>query len=82
MSKRTGVFDVKLDVQNVGLGGNTKNKKKDMTIEKALKTVSMQMRMSGLRERTISDYNLHVNHFSNVTKSIYLSDITANEINV
>ena len=80
MSKRTGVFDVKLDLQNLVLGDNPKSKKKDMTIEKVLKTVSMQMRVSGLRERTISDYNLHVNHFSKVTKSIYLSDKTTNEI--
>lgn len=44
MSKRTGVFDVKLDLQNVVLGDNPIAKKKDMTIDKALKTVSMQMR--------------------------------------
>ena len=80
MSKRTGVFDVKIDLQNVVFGDNPKAKKKDMTIEKALKTVSMQMKVSGLRERTISDYNLHVNHFCKITSSVYLSDITTNEI--
>ena len=80
MSKRTGVFDVRLDLQKVGLGDNPKSKKKDMTIEKVLKTVSMQMRVSGLRERTISDYNLHVNHFCKITSSVNLSDITTNEI--
>ena len=58
MSKRTGMFDVKLDLQNMVLSENSKAKKKDMTIEKVLTTVSMQMRVSGLRERTISDYNL------------------------
>ena len=52
------MFDVKIDLQNMVLGENSKAKKKDMTIEKVLTTVSMQMRVSGLCERTISDYNL------------------------
>lgn len=80
MTKRKGVFDVKLDLPSVELDDKPNAKKKEMTIEKVLQTVSMQMKVSGLRERTISDYKLHVNHFCKITGSIYLSDITTNEI--
>ena len=38
------------------------------------------MKVSGLRERTIKDYNLHVIHFCKLTEVIYLSDITTNEV--
>ena len=80
MSKKTGIFDVSVDLRNMVVGESPKPKRKDFTVEKALKTVSMQMKVSRLRERTIKDYNLHVNHFCKVTEVIYLSDITTNEV--
>ena len=80
MTKRKGIFDVQIDLPSMELDDKPKAKKKDMTIEKAIQTVSMQMKVSGLRERTISDYNLHVDHFCKITGTIYLSDITTNEI--
>lgn len=80
MSKKTGVFDVNLDLNELLIGSDNHSKKIELSLEKALKTVTMQMKVSGLRERTISDYNLHVNHFAEITNVEYLSDISTNKI--
>ncbi len=80
MTKRTGVFDVQLDLNQIVLGekATTKRKPKSnlMTIEKAVQTITKQMEVSGFRERTMSDYNLHMNHFCEITGSTYLNEIT------
>ncbi|MCH6267199.1 site-specific integrase [Bacillus sp. FJAT-50051] len=43
---------------------------------KALDTITRQMKVSGNRSRTISDYVLQVNHFQKITGVKYVSDIT------
>ncbi|TDL77397.1 site-specific integrase [Rhodococcus qingshengii] len=51
-----------------------------MTINQALATISRQMEISGNRPRTISDYSIHVNHFTDTNRLTYLSEITAESI--
>lgn len=57
-----------------------KSLKQGMTIEKALATLNKQMRVSGLRERTIKDYNLYTKQFCLITGVTHLSDITSEKI--
>jgi site-specific recombinase XerD len=51
-----------------------------LTIDKALAVVTRQMRLSGLRDRTIDDYNLYVNRFKHEMDLVYLDEITADSI--
>ncbi|MCD2337376.1 tyrosine-type recombinase/integrase [Bacillus cereus] len=51
-----------------------------LTIEKALSTVIRQMRATGLRDRTISDYELHIGHFMRVTGAQFLQELTVEHI--
>ncbi|MGB6779751.1 MAG: site-specific integrase [Planococcus citreus] len=81
MSKRSGVFDVAIDVRNLLEGEPLqKSKGSTMTAEKAITVITKQMQVSGFRERTIKDYRLHWNHFLTVTKLVYLTDITTEVI--
>ena len=64
----------------VQLDETGKSLKQEMTIEKALTTLNKQMRVSGLRERTIKDYNLYIKQFCLITGVTYLSDITTEKI--
>ncbi|MEH7693232.1 site-specific integrase [Bacillus altitudinis] len=49
-------------------------------ISNALDVITRQMKVSGNRSRTISDYVLHVEHFQSVTNVKYVGNITANSI--
>lgn len=51
-----------------------------LTIEQALTTVTRQMTSLGYRKRTISDYDMHVNHFRVKSGITYLHEITAKDI--
>ncbi|EOQ26094.1 hypothetical protein CN338_16800 [Bacillus cereus] len=52
----------------------------NLTIDKALEIVVRQMNVTGLRERTIDDYYLHVNHFMKITDTQYLEELNVNHI--
>ncbi|MBE1557037.1 site-specific recombinase XerD [Filibacter limicola] len=82
MSNKTGVFDVELNLQDVMLSSSTIHQKKSnsMEIEKALETVLRQMRITGFRSRTISDYSLHMSKFQQLTGIKYLDEITTDTI--
>lgn len=93
MTKKKGLLDVKVDVKGLlgGVQNNSSNvsKKKEklvavpsnsITITDALDTITRQMRVSGYRSRTISDYILHVEHLESVTKVRYVAEISANTI--
>lgn len=56
------------------------NRKSALSIEKALEIVVRQMRVSGLRERTILDYETYVYDFIAKTEIEYLIAIDANAI--
>lgn len=51
-----------------------------LTIEQALTTVTRQMKSLGYRERTIRDYDMHVNHFREKSGIMYLHEITSKDI--
>ena len=95
MTKRKGLFDIDVDVKglleelpNSSLTApkvkNTNdyyvNYTESMLISQALEVITRQMRVSGNRSRTISDYVLHVEHFQGITHTKYIEDITANTI--
>ncbi len=80
MTKRKGLLDVDVDVKGLLNGltitSSTAPKEKikqfevlddSMLISDALETITRQMKVSGNRSRTISDYVLHVEHFQSVT---------------
>ena len=57
LTKRTGVFDVKLDVQDIVFSSlEVKKVNNSLSIQKALETVIKQMKISGFRSRTIIDH--------------------------
>lgn len=56
------------------------NPKSVLSIEKALEIIIRQMRASGLRERTVSDYETYVNDFIRKTDVEYLLAIDADAI--
>lgn len=81
MSKRSGVFDVQVDVSKLVRGEQEKQPERSlMTLEKAMRVIVRQMQVSGFRERTMKDYQLHWNHFTQITKTTYLAEITADKI--
>ncbi|MFJ7927670.1 tyrosine-type recombinase/integrase [Peribacillus sp. NPDC096448] len=92
MTKRKGLLDVEVDVRGLleGIPVSSSTVSKAMTehpttndsilISNALDIITRQMKVSGNRSRTISDYVLHVEHFQSVTNVQYVADITANTI--
>ncbi|PKH11468.1 site-specific integrase [Planomicrobium sp. MB-3u-38] len=81
MSKRSGVFDVQVDVSKLIRGEHLQQPKSNfMTLEKAMVVITKQMQVSGFRERTMKDYLLHWNHFAKITGTTYLSEITVDTI--
>ncbi|MBY4604871.1 MULTISPECIES: hypothetical protein [Bacillus] len=80
MTKRKGLLDVDSDVKGLLNGltitSSTASKEKikqfevlddSMLISDALETNTRQMKVSGNRSRTTSDYVLHVEHFQSIT---------------
>lgn len=79
LSKRSGVFDVQFDVREF-IESPVKQKENKMLIEQALAVVIRQMQVSGFRKRTISDYQLHMKHYREITGANYLHEITSKNI--
>ncbi|MBC1290468.1 tyrosine-type recombinase/integrase [Listeria booriae] len=73
MTKKLGIFDV----NNLVSGGDRR-----LTIKQALVTVVGQMRAAKMADRTISDYQLHVNSFIDATGFVYIDEIDAASIYV
>ncbi|UOY94186.1 site-specific integrase [Ectobacillus sp. JY-23] len=96
MTKRKGLLDISVDVKGLlqELPNSRSDASKpeaklsesfakvsgSISVMEALDVVTRQMRVSGYRSRTISDYILHVEHFQSVTKVKYVADISANTI--
>ncbi|WP_224768224.1 tyrosine-type recombinase/integrase [Metabacillus idriensis] len=93
MTKRTGLFDVGIDVRGLlddtSVSGPAAPKQKtkqlkayddSKLISDALDMITRQMKVCGNRSRTISDYVLHVKHFQSITSLQYIGDITADTI--
>ena len=92
MTKRKGLLDVDVDVKGLLNGltitstSSTAPKEKikqfevlddSMLVSDALETNTRQMKVSGNRSRTISDYVLHVAYFQSGTNVNHVADITA-----
>ncbi|OAH56168.1 MULTISPECIES: site-specific integrase [Bacillaceae] len=90
MTKKKGILDVNVDVRKIWTETAKNTPKKDskqsgvlsdsMTVKAAIEVIIRQMKISGNRARTISDYVLHVEHFQTVTKVENVSDITVESI--
>ncbi|MBJ8082113.1 hypothetical protein P4308_22975 [Bacillus wiedmannii] len=84
MSKRRNSLTISEDLSNIFSDRlkNDQRKKENaegrytfnLTIDKALEIVVRQMKATGLRERTINDYYLHV------TDTQYLEELNVNHI--
>jgi len=88
-TKRNPALHVDADLTNifgsVKDSGKSKSKSAEaiaigMSISRALEIVIAQMQTSGLRPRTISDYEMHVNHFIKTTELTLLGDANAPHI--
>lgn len=66
--------------QNEGKVNQAEETVEGLSIADALKSVTRQMEVSGMRERTISDYNRHVLHFVKVTGAQTLEELTVEHI--
>ena len=85
MSKKRSGLTVQTDLSDIfGVEDNVDpiviNKKASLSIEKALEIIVRQMRASGLRERTIHDYETYVNDFVRKTNIDYLLAVDADAI--
>ncbi len=85
MSKKRNGLIVSTDLNGIfSVEGNENptvvNPKSALSIEKALEIIVKQMRASGLRERTINDYETYVNDFVRKTDVEYLLAIDADAI--
>ena len=65
---------------DIGLPGVNSVTKPIVTIHKSLENILKQMKSTGLRERTMSDYKTQVNHFERTTGVKYTSEIKAEHI--
>lgn len=53
---------------------------KNITVQHALMLLSQQMKLGGLRTRTINGYNYQFNHFAEMVNIEYLHEITTEKI--
>lgn len=79
MTKKKGIFDVKVDNPFMPTKQETK-KRNGLTIQQALNTVLRQMEVGGSRERTLFDYETIVKYFIRDSELEYLEDITSESI--
>ncbi|EOW9529815.1 tyrosine-type recombinase/integrase [Bacillus cytotoxicus] len=80
MSKRKDSLTVNVDLSDVFNRKLKKERVRGFAIDKALVTVIRQMKATGLRERTICDYELHVNHFIEVTGVQFIEELNVDHI--
>lgn len=93
MTRRKGLLDVEVDVrgllEEIQVSSSTASKaltehtttiSDSILISSALDVITRQMRVSGNRSCTISDYVLDVEHFQSVTNIQCVADITINTI--
>ncbi|MFX3624012.1 MAG: tyrosine-type recombinase/integrase [Ectobacillus sp.] len=80
MTKKKASLTVQTDLSDIFLTKQSPKISQGYPIQKALETVLRQMKASGLRPRTISDYELHVNHFVEVTGVKVMEELTSDHI--
>lgn len=80
MSKKKAALSVAEDLSGIFSGRATPNPERkvdEFTVLKALDAVVKQMEATGLRERTISDYTMHVKHYVEITGVRAITDVSA-----
>ncbi|GAF24066.1 hypothetical protein JCM19047_3934 [Bacillus sp. JCM 19047] len=83
MSKKRASLSVQDDLSNVfplPSSATYREHTEEISIEKALIIITRHMKAAGRRERTISDYELHVNHFSETVNVYYLKQLNADHV--
>lgn len=81
MTKKKKSLTVQTDLSDIFVSDQTKRNHVDgFPVEKALAAVIRQMKAAGLRERTISDYEIYVNDFIEKTGVKVLREITADHV--
>ncbi|MEK5103761.1 site-specific integrase [Cytobacillus sp. FSL M8-0252] len=83
MTKRKPSLTVRQDLSDIFDAPpqiTTPQRPEGFPIQNALAVVIRQMEASGLRERTISDYELHVNHFIQITGVSVMEELNAEKI--
>lgn len=80
MTKKQKALSVKADLSDIFNGevGEPRAQKDDgLPVLNALEIVIKQMQATGLRPRTISDYEMHVTHYIDTTGIRTITDVTA-----
>lgn len=83
MTKKRSSLIVSEDLADIFTSDMVRKEKSDvdgLPIVTALSLVLRQMEISGLRPRTLSDYNLHITHFIKVTGTQVLEELTVEHI--
>lgn len=81
VSKKRASLTVNADFSDLFMNESTpKSPVQGFPIKHALSIITRQMEATGYRPRTISDYNLHVTHFVEVTEAQTLDELTAEHI--
>ena len=82
MAKKKASLTVETDLSEIFSGNKPRERLviDGFPIEKALAIVLRQMKAVGLRERTLSDYELHINHFCKITNVKNIEGITTESI--
>lgn len=79
-SRKHGDFAIELeDLSRLSLKPNG-DKRDSLTIKRAMELVCRQMKISGLRDRTIQTYEYAMNEFLSISGLVYVEDITATEL--
>lgn len=95
-TRRLGIFDVDVDNALIQISSNetlpeiqsrtitpvpkSKREKNNIEIELALKVISKQMELNGLRKRTIKEYNYTFTRFTSTLNLKYINEITIDSI--
>lgn len=80
MGRKKGIFAIENMTVNTSVKKPSEAQKNSITIEQALTVVFQQMRVSGNRDRTISDYTYIFNQFVKTNNLVYVEDITTDTI--
>lgn len=81
MPKKNPAFSVNEDLTGILSGINSTAKRpQGLTVATALTQIKRDMESTGYRPRTVSDYDLHVRHFAEITDVVTLKEINVSHI--
>lgn len=80
VTKKIEALTVSTNVSKILKDTEVKSSKRKITVEKALEILNRQMKINGIRERTLKDYNLIFNQFAEFNNVTYLEEFTSQSI--